>query len=790
MKKKYRFNIPDNQISNETRSTYVILRLDKTNNLFDYNKTNLAINSLETEFYYYLIALCLPQGYRKDGNDVNEEYCEDDDYKTLIIDINNKIGDYLNFLDAEFDIFTLRTNQDESEKDRWIWLKVIPIFFLFLQVIFVLFRSCIKDCIIKIRIKKKNDDKNKIGYEFDDSSDIDDDKNSYIKDNDIIDTYNDDNKLKMFFKIMNCFCFHENGNELFDFSLASTKYNNDSGLSNIRGIIGLSIFFMIFGWTFVILYNCPIKIYSIYHIKIFFSTVLSFFVSIGVRYSPRIVISCSGYILIYKYLSYLDRNYINKSISIFWTSLRFVLYQSHKYFLFILILLIERFSLYHFINLVRRDGETPLWKYYQIYIAENPSSPFQFFLSLIMIRNFFINIEEEQRKNNNLLHYFWLPFNEILFFIFGVILITIGYKKKLRIDNFILILIPLLLILKTAYSYLIPLYFKIKEKNDDSYKFPLKEYLPILYYVFYNYGRFMINPIFNLPYFLIGMFFGLMNYAIQKGINDLSESYTGSHFSSLHDKSNADNKTDNIELSQEDSDADNLERNSKEQKNAKENKKEFEYSEEVTEMPFLINPILFIQWHRRHKHLIILPFIFLAIFIFFLLINLFYTYDDELNNIVNIFINIIYRIDIEFVVLFVQWGAFIIFLIGDNFAGNFLGHISWTMLTKPYFSFILIINTVILFIFYQSETMVEINYTNIFLYSCIGGVLTFIFTILFYICFELPYKRLIHLIYSYKDNNGKDLDDNDSNNDYDSKNNECNEDDEDEKNNLIKMKNE
>ena len=53
MKKKYRFNIPDNQISNETRSTYVILRLDKTNNLFDYNKTNLAINSLETEFYYY-----------------------------------------------------------------------------------------------------------------------------------------------------------------------------------------------------------------------------------------------------------------------------------------------------------------------------------------------------------------------------------------------------------------------------------------------------------------------------------------------------------------------------------------------------------------------------------------------------------------------------------------------------------------------------------------------------------------------------------------------------------------
>ena len=29
----------------------------------------------------------------------------------------------------------------------------------------------------------------------------------------------------------------------------------------------------------------------------------------------------------------------------------------------------------------------------------------------------------------------------------------------------------------------------------------------------------MLNPLFNLPSFLIGMFFGLINYSIQKGIN-------------------------------------------------------------------------------------------------------------------------------------------------------------------------------------------------------------------------------------------------------------------------------
>ena len=36
----------------------------------------------------------------------------------------------------------------------------------------------------------------------------------------------------------------------------------------------------------------------------------------------------------------------------------------------------------------------------------------------------------------------------------------------------------------------------------------------------------MHNPIFNLPSFLIGMFFGLINYSIQKGINlNTSDSY-------------------------------------------------------------------------------------------------------------------------------------------------------------------------------------------------------------------------------------------------------------------------
>ena len=33
----------------------------------------------------------------------------------------------------------------------------------------------------------------------------------------------------------------------------------------------------------------------------------------------------------------------------------------------------------------------------------------------------------------------------------------------------------------------------------------------------------MINPLFNMPSFFIGMYFGLVNYTIQKGVNSKSK---------------------------------------------------------------------------------------------------------------------------------------------------------------------------------------------------------------------------------------------------------------------------
>ena len=749
MIKKYKYeNYATFNKTHFNTSTYVVITYDKTktfdeaykkiidNNNENTEKTNISL--LDFESKYYLIAFCLPQ-----GND-NNEYCNDTEYGYLINYINIQLGDPLQFYNEYNDTieaFSLTKNPVFCEKDSSIiiFVKLLPFIFFACQTFFVIFRNQIIFIFQKIYFlikKPKNEIKNnKIESNYEeDSVDNDDDNErvSYIrnKENNIESNDNSNNNEKLIYKITNCFCFTENVDELFNFTLTSTKYNNDSGLSNLRGIRGISIFVMIVGWTFIALYNSPSKIYTPFHLKNFFqfSWGFSSIVMVGARYSPRVIISCSGYILVYKYISYLNKNISNNSIGLI--CIKFIIYQSYKYILLFLLLLFLRYSFYHIFTYEDFVEEIPIWKFFYKKILSKPDYG-KFFFAFSLIKFFGPNLEEESRNGNNLLHYFWLPFNEIAFFIIGILIMTIGFKKKYRFDIFILISILIMITFKLLYSYLIQ-YFLI-----DKDEIPLKKYYPTYYFTLFNYGRFMMNPLFNLPYFLIGMYFGLMNYSIQKGILKLNNS-------NYENKKELDN-----ESSQDDSDYESSSNNKKE--GIKHNKNI--YCSEINKMPFLITPIIFVQWHRRQKlkYLLILLSIFFILFLFFIVIYIIYS-SSYIYNIYEFFEhpfpNFIFRIDIEFVILFVHWGAFIIFLKANNFAAIFLSHIFWTMLSKPYFSFILVINTVLLFIFYHSETLIEINSVGIFLYSLIGGAFTFILTCLFYLFFELPYKRLTHLLCS------------------------------------------
>ena len=68
----------------------------------------------------------------------------------------------------------------------------------------------------------------------------------------------------------------------------------------------------------------------------------------------------------------------------------------------------------------------------------------------------------------------------------------------------------------------------------------------------YDYGAIMLNPIFNLSSFFIGMFFGLVNYSIQRGVNyskadNYQRIYTIENFVQKNEKSeNELNQSNNL----------------------------------------------------------------------------------------------------------------------------------------------------------------------------------------------------------------------------------------------------
>ena len=65
---------------------------------------------------------------------------------------------------------------------------------------------------------------------------------------------------------------------------------------------------------------------------------------------------------------------------------------------------------------------------------------------------------------------------------------------------------------------------------------------------------------------------------------------------------------------------------------------------------------------------------------------------------------------------------------------------------------ILVIYPVILYILYTGETKIQFNVANCILYSLISFFFLFFFSTLFYVIFELPFKRLIKYKFKIKKN--------------------------------------
>ena len=795
-------DITNSEIKNyiEHQPNFIISIIDLTKRL------NLIKNTTFYENYIYIFGVCLPQGKKssnktfpsKNGSEIHY-YCEKTDYESLIKTILEI------FEDTEgIKVNAIEINRENDNTVDLSWNYIIPFFILFIPIIIYLFLIIYR----KIAIKKKknvimvNNIKNE-------EEEVEDDDNLPENNTNKEEDKNSRKKVKIvpkWYKILNeFFNFKENIKELFNFETSKTNINDIRGLNYINGLIGISIILTILGQLYLIFCNIPMKQFGTYQ---FYELISSFFyvlIFIGLRYSPRILFSCSGYTLTYKYLSYIERGSSCHLI-------KFFFYQLYKYLMIILFILNLRYSLFLILSLVSKIS--PMWLLFNEKELKEPEDNKLLILNLLNcysvldLYDAFFSEDSKSLYNHDLLDYFWMSFNEIFFFIFGIILISIGYKTHLRIDYIIIILIIIIFCLK------IGLYLYYNNK---------KEIYTTLYYHLFEYGIIMINPFFNLSYFLIGMYFGLINYSLQNGIIDLyvqSNNYNRLDKNKEKDKASIeflfkvsqnynlyDNNDDNdnndldtnnsgrsksfkvtkmektelidrnkseknfIKRKSINDSADSLSQSNSEKDNNNNNKNN--YIKELEVMPFLISAVYIIKWNKKENLklfftiLIIILFSIIIIFSFsykFFIIYYGYIIDKkQLNDnygindklyekyslegfISNPILNIIYLIDIEIVVLSIQLAFFILYMKGQYFINDFFSHIYWSFFTKSYFSFLMVCNPIILFMFYQSETLVKLNLLNIVLYFIINTVFIIIFIILVYIIIELPLKKIFKFI--------------------------------------------
>ena len=799
-------NSNDEIKSLKANMSYIVSLVDQTEQNFKELKKNILL-----EKYYYLFTFCFAGGKQRKHTYANNTdqiyYCNNEDYEkiTKIILSSFTIMD-----GTEIKSFHMPIDYSgKSNITKLIPVGILSIPFL-IYIIILVSRNIVKKekniSIINMPLKGEA-----IKNIIDDNDNVD--KNDGFKEVKEANNLNSNKSLLSRFceSLNEYFNLKENFDELFNFKSNNTIINNTEGIYYIKGLMGIEITLSILGYTFLVFVNSPIKYFGIYHFYIFIAHLLYILPFNGLRYAPRIVFSCSGYIFTYKYLSFIEKqtNYYY---------IKFILLQAYKYIYFILIILFGRYSFYH---LLIPFAKGPAWQIFKKIILEKPES--SFLLNLLTIKSLFIS-KDKKKEIGNLFDYFWMPINEIFFFIVGTSLISVGYKFKLRIDKIILISIILLYFLKIIF------YFWQRE-----------EIYTTLYYYLFDYGKLMINPLFNINYYLIGMYFGLMNYTIQTGITDLNNEndlkllkYTGSfdkdedenlkenNYSKLLSQYN--NSIEDEIYDKEKNDIRSVRANTiskkykilndkslnikprKRSKKVKENKyiknriinpNTNEINKELYEMPFLISAVNIVKWHKNPDNncYLIIPLIVLTLiiilFIFAHYILLFFDRKGEpktkeeveekysLNNIITSkILNILYLLDIEIVVFYIQWIFFVLYIKGKFSINEFLNLSFWNILIKSYFSLLISISLIILYLFYESDSKISFNLNSLYLYFFIGLVLILGIMILSYIAIELPLKKISKTIFKEKTSfnadknyNIMDLYKDGNNDDFDSLNN-------------------
>ena len=736
-----------------TNTTYLLVEVGSVKTDFSkyYDSKTNSTTSFDNGSGQFMFGICIPQ------------VCNEYDFATIV---NTSYFIFSDALDQNqtlkapnFDVIQMNYSDYNRTTLEYLgsvnYFKMIPLIIIIIHI-FIVFFSITPFCIWKYCFKNKIDEKNK---EDKSKGVLNDNNQNKTKEQGYTSIYNKKafNYFKESLKLSNNF------DELFNYKVTS-DLNNDSGFTYIRGVKGISMIFFIFGDAFFILFNSPVSVYGKYNFMFFMKNFFFFIFSIGIRYAPRVLLSCSGYFLFYKLMNYLDEanedaqqnkkeeedtsftedeNSRDDSISngnISYESLKqkkkekhivkcnipykvlgkFYLYQIHKYLIYILLICFIQFSLYDFIKwIVGYNNTGPFWEIFKQKILfskknKNTAKLYKFFLGLISSYSFTI----KDQDSKIFLNYFWLVENEILFFVITSFLIFIGYKYKRNINKLFFFIIISTFIMRYV-LYVSSLCISQPPSIIDDFK------RTSWYYYTYNYGSIMTNPLNNYMYYLIGVFFGSLNYVIQKGI-------TGA-----------------------------------------EGEKE--------DKPFITSAIAFVQWFKttsKKRFMFLSALWLLSLYLFasyqVITINIkmllkpseqelpnyfredlqytfdgFYFIDKEIKG-NGKYHGFFFLFDIDYSVLIINLLFFGLYLKGGNFINDFLSNSFWSLFNKLYYSFLIMINPTTLYILLQSESRINFNVYNCALYSFITFFFTFIISTLIYAFFEMPLKRMLKLIMNRK----------------------------------------
>ena len=364
---------------------------------------------------------------------------------------------------------------------------------------------------------------------------------------------------------------------------------------------------------------------------------------------------------------------------------KFILKQWHRYFMFIFTII---FYKYGFIkSLLAIFSPSPMWIIYIRQISD------KFTLSQIFANIFCYS--PFSYTTYNAVDPFGMIYNEIIFFLIGSFLIFFCYKYCKRLDLYIIYLSIFFFLVKVGIgSYYIFFNEENKDFNDVNYKKSNHGFYPLMFYQ-YNEENLRVksflfsNQFFNMPFFLLGILFGEMNYCIQ-------------NFSKAKDKN----------------------------------------KQYLTLAKKALNCFSKIKKANIFYFLVFLVLFSLCVFTYQFLISKCEDLEDPQQFFLNPFYNFIGLIDTDIGIVFYFLCIIILLLSEDNILVNFLRHKYWGILSRTYWTFLLCLHICSSFVFYLSENRIKLIFYNVLFFSFEILIIVVIMVKINFICVEIPLKKI------------------------------------------------